>query len=153
MSTSYHKRVIAGFILAIAFIAGFWQPDAVAAERARFKITVTAASKKGSGIDAKLKHLRKNLSQLSQYSKFRYVSSTSFELAVNGRRSFSIGSGIKGTISLKSVKNRRAAFNFKLSSRSKNVDINYSIPPGGATMVVGPSVGSETYVIVIRAVK
>ena len=143
-------------IIAVLIIAAVLMVNTVAVAetaQAKFKVTVAAASKKGQGFDPKLGRIKKQLSQLGQFTKFRYVSSTSFALSAGNRKSFSIAGGVKGSIGLKSVKNRRAAFNFKLSSRSKNVDINYSLAIGGATIVVGPKTGSETYVIVIQAVK
>ena len=154
MFSSNRKLRLAGMFIICLALCIMLQSGAAAAKRTEFKITIIAASKSSGGIDSKLNHLKKNLSQLSQYSKFRYVSAMSFTLAPNDQRGFDISGGFRGSIRLKSIKNKRAAFNFKLSSRSKGpVDINYSISIGGVTMIVGPSVHSETYIIVIQAIK
>jgi len=140
--------------LIFATVCILWQPEGFASERTGFKVTVVAASNNGSGIDSKIKHLSTQLKQLGQYKRFRYISATGFTLPVGGSRSFTVVKRVQGTIKLKWIKNNRAAFQFRMTSGSgKPVDIHYSIARPGKTMVVGPNVGGERYVIVIQALK
>ena len=151
---SDYRWVLRAATLIFAAVCILWQPEGIAAERTGFKVTIVAASKNGSGIDSKIKHLSTQLNQLGQYKRFRYISATGFTLTVGGGRSFTIVKRVQGTIKLKWIKNDRAAFQFRITSGSgKPLDIHYSIARPGKTMVVGPNVGGERYVIVIQALK
>jgi len=137
-------------VTVVVLLCALWSSEAAFADNTRFKITVSAVSKRSGGFDSKLNHVKKHLRQLS-YNSFKYVSSTGFTLSPGSKREFKIAPGVKGVIKLKWVKNKRAAFNFRMPQAA--VDVSYSIPLGGATMVVCPRLKGVNYVIVIQALK
>ena len=154
---AYNIRLsIRVLLAAVITTCVLWQPvgyPAAAAGSTKFKVTIVAASRNGSGIDSKLNHVKKQLSQL-KYTRFKYSSAKRFTLSMGAKHKFKVTGWIQATVKLKWVKNNRAAFNFQMSSQSrKPVNIHYSIARPGTTMIVGPKVGGETYIIVIQALK
>ena len=148
--TKWHSIALLIFFAAVFLI---FSPQARGAEQTGFKITIVAASNSGSGTDTQLKTLRAQLSQHRQYKRFRFISTKTFTIAIKESRSFTIVKSIKATIMLKWMKNNRAAFKFSMTSKSKNVNIDYSMSRPGTTMIIGPRVGGETYIVVIQTTK
>lgn len=129
------SRIVAFIGIAAGLVALLGAAPVRAAE-AKFTITVVRATNADPHMDPKLAKFA-NLLKNRGFNNFLKVKVVSFTLEVKGKKSFHVAANVSAEIEFPNEVNSRVAFKCRIfDGKKKALDIGYSIPRGGKTMVI-----------------
>lgn len=140
-------RTAAWLVVMLGLAVGLAAPPA-RADEAAFTVTIVKATNDGDSIDPALEQFA-GLLKNRGYTNFTKIGTVAFALKEKETRKFGVAGNVSAEIEYLSEVNNRVAFKCRVfEGGRKALEVSYSIPRGGKTMVVFR--GQVAYMLIIE---